>query len=183
MGYGGSCGDDRSCNTMAIVFACVSSGIFIIVCLCCIPYCYQRIKRNRAMRARIRNNNAKIANENMDMTHTQKEADKLGNYSVINKSRNETKLDIVMTNKLINDIRDKNYSDWNYEDIFRWILSLNDGLFVQYQDILMQTLKQENVNGLSLNSVYKVDIKFWGINDPEHAQILHQQIQAVVNTK
>ena len=98
------------------------------------------------------------------------------NHRVIAKSQKQENL-----NEYSNNICNDNHLNWNHEDILRWIISLNNGLFVQYQHSLRQNLKDENMNGSKLKNVYKVDIKFWGITNMDHAQILHQEIQTLIN--
>ena len=75
------------------------------------------------------------------------------------------------------------YMKWNDKDILRWIMKLDDGLFVEYKKTLKQSLKEENVKGVNLIHVDKMDIKIWGVNDIEHRRKLFLHIQSLVNTE
>ena len=44
-----------------------------------------------------------------------------------------------------------NYVEWDYDDITNWIMSLENGVFSHYEDILRKALKLENVTGDVLN--------------------------------
>ena len=72
------------------------------------------------------------------------------------------------------------YLNWNHQDIYEWIMSLRNGLFIGYQDQLQQALNEENVRGSHLNTIDKSDIKGWGIVDYEHRQTLFDEIKQLV---
>eukprot|EP01084_Bolivina_argentea_P243060 407546_1 len=69
---------------------------------------------------------------------------------------------------------------WNHNDLLKWILSLNNGVFIQYKDVLETSLKEENVRGSHLVNVDKTDIKGWGIKDFEHKQTLYDHIRQLL---
>ena len=75
------------------------------------------------------------------------------------------------------------YLSWDHNDIYEWIMSLRNGLFIGYQNELKQALKEENVNGSHLNSVDKGDIKGWGIIDYEHRKTLFNEIGRLVKSQ
>ena len=85
--------------------------------------------------------------------------------------------DVNATNKV------DDYMKWNDEDILEWIMELDDGLFVEYKKTLQQSLKEENVRGVNLVNVDKMDIKIWGVIDIEHRRKLFLHIQSLVNTE
>ena len=57
-----------------------------------------------------------------------------------------------------------NYMEWNHHDIIIWIMSLDNGIFSHYQDILSNALKLENVTGDDLKDVDYRDIVGWGLD-------------------
>ena len=77
----------------------------------------------------------------------------------------------------------KNYLNWNDEDILSWIMSLDNGLFNMYEDILRESLREEAVTGKDLNRVEPLDIKCWGIKDFRHKKSLYQHIQSLITTE
>ena len=74
----------------------------------------------------------------------------------------------------------RNYLNWNDEDILRWIMSLDDGLFNMYEDILRKSFREEGVTGKDLNRVEPLDIKCWGIMDFRHKKSLYEHIQSLI---
>ena len=83
--------------------------------------------------------------------------------------------------KMVNTMDVSNYSKWNDEEILKWIMKLDNGMFVVYKDILSANLKEENVCGADLDNVEIMDIKCWGIHDFKHKKKLFQYIQSLVN--
>ena len=71
----------------------------------------------------------------------------------------------------------KEYLDWDHEDILQWIMGLENGLFVQYKDMLSVALKEDGINGHNLQQVDKGDIRGWGIKTFEHRQKLFVHIE------
>ena len=74
-----------------------------------------------------------------------------------------------------------NYLDWNHEDILEWILSLDNGIFVQYQSELTRVLKEENVSGDDLSIVDMDDLKRWGVKQFKHLKLLSKRIKELTN--
>ena len=72
------------------------------------------------------------------------------------------------------------YTEWDNLDILNWIMTLGNGLFLQYKDILRKSLIEENVRGIHLVNVDKADIKGWGVKDFEHKQILFVNIKRLI---
>ena len=74
-----------------------------------------------------------------------------------------------------------NFYNWKSDDILEWILSLDNGLFVEYKEILNKSLNEENLNGQNLDKVDKEDIKIWGVKDFEHRRKLYQHFQSLTS--
>ena len=72
------------------------------------------------------------------------------------------------------------YSEWNHLQILNWILSLENGLFIQHKDVLSKSLSEERVKGSHLEDVDKEDIKSWGMKDFEHKQMLFKNIKILI---
>merc|ERR1712129_653239 len=64
------------------------------------------------------------------------------------------------------------YVVWDSEDIFEWIMGLEDGLFVKYDDILLDNLKREQVSGEDLCSFNENDLDRFGITGFKDKKIL-----------
>ena len=77
--------------------------------------------------------------------------------------------------------RDRDYNNWDYEDVLHWILSIDDGYFKSYRELLHYQFKLENFAGSYLTDVQKNDIKGWGIHDFGHRQKLFNAIQELIN--
>ena len=75
----------------------------------------------------------------------------------------------------------KNHQQWDHNDILKWIMSLENGLFLTYEDILKKSLEEGNVNGKVLNQVEPLFIKAWGIKDFVHQKALYEHIQSLTN--
>ena len=75
---------------------------------------------------------------------------------------------------------EKGFLKWDHHEILQWILSLDNGLFSKYEDLLRSSLIEENVKGHHLRDVNVLHIKGWGVNDFEHKQLLSDHIQALV---
>ena len=78
--------------------------------------------------------------------------------------------------------RRETYTEWNYEQICDWILSLHNGLFVKYERILRISLRECNLKGRSLKMVNNEDIQSWGIKDFEHMKLLQYYMHELINS-
>ena len=74
----------------------------------------------------------------------------------------------------------ENYQYWNNKHILNWIMSLENGRFNKYFDILSKTLSEEDVKGIDLNKVDVLDIKGWGIINFGDRKALFEQIQNLI---
>ena len=75
----------------------------------------------------------------------------------------------------------REYNHWNCKDVLEWIITLDNGAFKQYHDILKESLTKRNVKGSNLKYVEKSDIKAWGIDDIEHRTKLFEHIRSLMN--
>ena len=50
-------------------------------------------------------------------------------------------------------IDESKYKEWDYKQIIFWILSLDNGLFKQYENTLSTKLKEADLEGSDLNEV------------------------------
>lgn len=80
-----------------------------------------------------------------------------------------------------NAMDDENYQNWDHKQIIEWILSLENGLFVMYKDVLEQRLL--NWTGENLMNVSMDDINSWGINDYQYVKLLHAKIKELTNVE
>ena len=70
-----------------------------------------------------------------------------------------------------------NYLNWDHNDILRWILGLDDGLFVVYEDQLRYALNGNKIKGVQLGKIEYDDIDAWGVTDFKHNEILQKYFQ------
>ena len=90
---------------------------------------------------------------------------KLGNENIkLNEMNNELKLKLVNLN-YVNNI--KNINKWNYIDITNYICSLNVE-YKKYYNILLKSLKNENLCGNNLFKINRNDLNRFGVNDFQH---------------
>ena len=76
------------------------------------------------------------------------------------------------------------YLNWTHEDIFNWIMSLDNGRFEKYKDALKQSLFEEELKGSHFVDIDKSDIHRWGIKPFEDKQKLYEFItQLIVNAE
>merc|ERR1719229_1955796 len=52
---------------------------------------------------------------------------------------------------------------WDWEDVLMWILSLENGRYTKYEEVLRHSLMEEGVKGEYLSKVDAADVKGWGI--------------------
>ena len=72
------------------------------------------------------------------------------------------------------------YLNWNHEDIFNWIMSLESDRFRKYENVLKQSLFEEELKGPHLVDVDKTDIHRWGIKPFEDKQKLYTFIRELI---
>ena len=88
----------------------------------------------------------------------------------------------------LNELKSKNidvsnYKQWKFKQIFQWILSLDNGRYIQYSQQLEVSLKEEDINGEDLCQVDAGDIKSWGIVNFRDKKYLLHQIQQLIAPK
>ena len=74
-----------------------------------------------------------------------------------------------------------NYQSWDSQQIVFWIISLDDGRFMKYEQLLLSSLKEEEINGSQLSQVNEADVKGWGINNFADKKKLVQHVKLLVN--
>ena len=73
------------------------------------------------------------------------------------------------------------YVTWNHEDIFNWMMGLENGLFRKYENIIREKLKEEDLKGHHLMYVNYEDIKGFGVVNFEHKKILSAHIRNLIS--
>eukprot|EP01083_Nonionella_stella_P050277 133770_1 len=89
-------------------------------------------------------------------------------------------------NKQIKDLKAKsldfnNYKEWNAEEVFLWIMSLDDGKYKQYHDSLRNELEIQKITGKDLSDMDVNDLKGLGIVEYQHKKSLIKSIQQLVD--
>ena len=78
---------------------------------------------------------------------------------------------------------DNDFENWDHRQILKWILSLENGLFLQYEDMLFQYLTQRNMMGSDLMDIQMDDVNDFGINDYKHVRKLYLNIRTLTNVE
>ena len=73
------------------------------------------------------------------------------------------------------------YIHWDYMQILQWILSLDNGYFMKYKDVLKESLKEDEMTGEQLENVEMTDIKIWGIKTFKDRHRLFEFIKQLRN--
>eukprot|EP01084_Bolivina_argentea_P251764 422400_1 len=84
--------------------------------------------------------------------------------------------------KEIKDLKSKKldcskYLEWKTEEILQWILTLENGRYVKYENVLCESLKDEGVKGVHLPKVDSSDVKRWGIKQFDDIKNFTESIQ------
>ena len=72
------------------------------------------------------------------------------------------------------------FTEWNHDEIAEWIMGLDGGRFVKYEQVVRRTLKEEEVDGSTLGVVDGADLKRWGVTKFADFKYLQQQIDKLV---
>ena len=72
------------------------------------------------------------------------------------------------------------FMNWSQNRTLSWILSLDNGEFMQYDLVLMNAFKNNEIDGEYLPNVTKKEIEGWGIKNFKHRQSLFRHIQNLV---
>ena len=81
----------------------------------------------------------------------------------------------------INEQKKNDFTSWDCNDILEWILSLEQGLLVEYKEIMMSNMKKKNVVGANLMEMEMQDIRGWGIEKFDHIKMLQRHIKSFTN--
>ena len=72
------------------------------------------------------------------------------------------------------------FTEWNWEQIVFWIMSLENGRFKGYEEVLKAALSAAEMEGEDLLSVNPFMLKVWGMKDGKDREALNQYIQRLV---
>ena len=72
------------------------------------------------------------------------------------------------------------FMEWDGESVLHWIMSLEDGRFKPYENVIRQSLIEEQVRGSHLSDVNEVDVKGWGVKPFDDKKALARHIQNLV---
>ena len=71
------------------------------------------------------------------------------------------------------------HETWDYENIIYWIMSLEDGRFSKYKEVLKKAFVEEELKGSDLGQVDINDVKNWGIKPFGDKKALFNHIQSL----
>eukprot|EP01084_Bolivina_argentea_P250438 419578_1 len=90
------------------------------------------------------------------------------------------KLKSENTKLKLQNIDTSKYEEWSWEEIFVWILSLEDSRYAKYSLELKKALAEEQPCGKDLVDVNANDVKGWGVVSFRDKKDLHKSIQQLV---
>ena len=91
------------------------------------------------------------------------------------------KMKIIIDKLKLKSIDERRYKEWTTEQVIIWIISLNNGKYKQYKNILTKELTKQNVTGSHLQYIEKNGLLSFGINDFMDRQILYKSIQKLIH--
>eukprot|EP01084_Bolivina_argentea_P029740 55210_1 len=100
------------------------------------------------------------------------------------KLRNSLKALQVKYEKLkrFNQQQSMNFEEWNSKQVLNWILSLKNGAFMVYQNVLTKFIEKEQIEGIDLINLNKTDLDRIGILELAQNYLLNQiQILSGIN--
>lgn len=72
------------------------------------------------------------------------------------------------------------FMQWDSNMVLKWIMSLDEGRFNKYENVLKQALQETDVAGEDLLDVNPLVIKIWGVRHLEDQRKLAGHIRALV---
>ena len=73
-------------------------------------------------------------------------------------------------------------SKWTADDIYKWILSIDEERFAKYTD-LEETLKEEQLTGSDLSGITEQNLKDFGITKFADKKMIYNKIQSILSEK
>ena len=73
-----------------------------------------------------------------------------------------------------------NYETWTNVDVIHWIITLDNGVYKQYENLLNKALNEENIDAACLGQIDGSDIKLWVITAFRHCKAIHCQIITLI---
>merc|ERR1712228_583149 len=80
-------------------------------------------------------------------------------------------------------VKNRDYKNWNAQDIGYWIISLDKDRYSKYHDILKQNLSNEGINGYCLKDLDKTDLHRLGLHAFTDKRDVYNQLQILVQNK
>eukprot|EP01084_Bolivina_argentea_P146479 256447_1 len=68
------------------------------------------------------------------------------------------------------------FREWNEEDVLNWIFSINNGLFLKYENELRYEIMECEIKGVDLLKIRRKDIKDFGVKTFSDQKILEEKI-------
>merc|ERR1712013_48162 len=73
------------------------------------------------------------------------------------------------------------YLEWKAENVLEWILSLENGVFMQYEDDLTQKVMTDDVTGAHLEALNLGTVRELGVKRVTHQQLLLRAIAKLMD--
>ena len=87
--------------------------------------------------------------------------------------------DEIKSTKKESDI--ENFEKWNHTQIVKWVMTLENGLLMDYEDILSDNLKRLEVTGMDLMNIEEEDVTKWGIDKYVQVKMVYKNIKSLTN--
>eukprot|EP01084_Bolivina_argentea_P153879 268285_1 len=101
-------------------------------------------------------------------------------YGSGSKDRN---IDECKDKEIKEELKIDDYMNWNGENVVNWIISLDSYRYKKYLNELMNCISKYNINGLSLISIEKYDLRKWGVTDINDRNKIYQEIRIEIQNK
>eukprot|EP01084_Bolivina_argentea_P016958 31661_1 len=75
------------------------------------------------------------------------------------------------------------FKEWNEDDVLNWIFSIDNGLFIKYENKLKEEIKSCEIKGIDLLKVTRTDIKEFGVTKFADQKVLQEHIETLKQTK
>merc|ERR1711902_391765 len=83
--------------------------------------------------------------------------------------------------KRMKNINTTKYREWSSDEVVDWLISLEDGKFLKYEDMFRVIFNQQGVDGSTIGYIDKSELKGWGIDSFSDRARIHENIQNLIN--
>jgi len=74
-----------------------------------------------------------------------------------------------------------NCKEWTYKEMLIWIVTIENGLFLQYYAKLKDSFEKNDIKGSDIMDITDEDLSSFGINFSGHRKILSKYLKRLAN--